>query len=307
MKKVVYIASVGYSGSTLLDMLLGSNDNVTTLGEAYLLSQYAGSDAGCTCGEKVKDCKFWSQVEAEVKNIRGSDTSLADLNLGADGIKQTIFRKLPSLADVSLIAGIQPLWNLASKIDHTSQVFKQSAENAVLTYELASKIDNSEIIVDSSKYALPLKARYMELKEKFRVIFLVRDGRGVSKSLMKRQGLSMADAARKWDRFNFNLNLIMRTIPSKQLYTLKYEDLCNNTEQVLKDLTAFIGADQPLEIKPIIKENHHNIGGNPMRFRRAETEISIDESWKEKITDEELEIFEKIAGKTNRQNGYKGL
>lgn len=304
LKSVVYIASVGYSGSTLLDMTLGSNKKIAGLGEAYLLSHYARRDNQCTCGQTVSNCNFWSSVENELQKKYGAHTDLKNFDLASEGISQSIFRKIPSLADIGLVIGNEHLWALLCKISRSPQVFRQAARNSIEIFEIAARIAEAEFIVDSSKYALPLKARYMELKERMKVIFLVRDGRGVCKSLMKRQDLTMEEAAKKWNRFNWNLRLVLKTIPNDQIYLLKYEDFCKDTNKQLALIGNFIGSDEKLAIHPLEKELSHDIGGNPMRFRRAEKEIALDESWKQIITSQELKIFDSNAGKLNRKLGY---
>ncbi|MDH5229690.1 MAG: sulfotransferase [Gammaproteobacteria bacterium] len=304
LDKVIYIASVGYSGSTLLDMILGSQDDITSLGEVALLARYARDRAKCTCGEAVGDCQFWNQVEAELSKQQEKEISLKNFELTPEEVKQSIFRKLPTLTDLSLVLGNQLIWKLAHKFNNRAKLFRQSALNAINVFDIACKVDQTRIIIDSSKYALPLKSLYMELQDKFSVVFLVRDGRAVCKSLMKRQSISMEQAAKKWARYNQNLKLVMSSIPKNQIYNLSYERLCLETETVLKELSDYIGTSDPIKIKPLLKDKFHDIGGNPMRYRRNETEIKYNDNWKSSITEEELRIFEQYAGKINRSLGY---
>ena len=53
------------------------------------------------------------------------------------------------------------------------------------------------------------------------------------------------------------------------------------------------------------KQESHSLGGNPMRFRLEESTIRLDEQWREQLTEEDLKIFESVAGKMNRKFGYK--
>lgn len=304
LKQVVYIASVGHSGSTLLDMLLGANDGITSLGEIYRLAWYARDNASCTCGEPIAECPFWSQVEEKLQDRLNSRTKLRDFDLTEEGVNQTMFRKLPSLTDIGLVAGHRGVWNGICVTNKKANLYRQAAKNCVVVYELACAVDGGDTVVDSSKYSLPLKARYMELGSKMKIIFLIRDGRGVTKSLVKSQKLTYEQAARKWTRFNWNLRLIVRSIPESQIFQLKYEDLCADASGTLDALTGFLGRAEPLEIRPLLKDRHHDIGGNPMRFRRSETTIKLDDSWRQTITNEEHDLFQKIAGKTNKKYGY---
>jgi len=138
-----------------------------------------------------------------------------------------------------------------------------------------------------------------------KIIYLVRDGRGNSCSLMRRKDMDMERAAKLWVRYNWNLNIMMKSIPRKKIFFLRYEDLCRKSNDKLNELSKFIGVKTPLKILPIIKESFHNIGGNPMRFNREETGIRLDEKWKFQLNREQIDIFERIGGRLNRKLGYK--
>ena len=64
---LIYIAGSSYSGSTLMDLLLGSHPAVESLGEAKKIpfvqaSMGKGAQAKCNCGSLVAECGFWQQV-----------------------------------------------------------------------------------------------------------------------------------------------------------------------------------------------------------------------------------------------------
>lgn len=64
---VVYILSNGRSGTTLLDMLLGSAPSAWTMGEAQLLPwELRKNHSPCGCGRDLTACPFWQRVLPEV-------------------------------------------------------------------------------------------------------------------------------------------------------------------------------------------------------------------------------------------------
>ena len=68
--KVVYITSRGHSGSTLLDLLLSSHDEVVSVGEAKCL--VTRPQEPCTCGAaSVWACPFWHRVDAAIQERAG--------------------------------------------------------------------------------------------------------------------------------------------------------------------------------------------------------------------------------------------
>ena len=48
----------------------------------------------------------------------------------------------------------------------------------------------------------------------------------------------------------------------------------------------------------------HSAGGNPARFEMGGGIRPADERWRKNLTEAELEVFEKIAGSSNRAFGY---
>jgi hypothetical protein len=62
--KVIYIAGSAHSGSTLLDVILGSHSRAESVGELKNLpSVIAGpTNRRCACGVNVSECSFWGEV-----------------------------------------------------------------------------------------------------------------------------------------------------------------------------------------------------------------------------------------------------
>jgi len=62
MKKVIYIAGYGRSGSTILDVLLEGKDDVVSTGEFWRLPRSIVRGTCCSCGEKPTNCRRWKDV-----------------------------------------------------------------------------------------------------------------------------------------------------------------------------------------------------------------------------------------------------
>ena len=82
---LLYLAGSSYSGSTLMDLLLGSHPAVESLGEAKKIrsvqkSMDAGAEAKCNCGAPVAECAFWRTVlEPRREFEEGDPAANADL------------------------------------------------------------------------------------------------------------------------------------------------------------------------------------------------------------------------------------
>lgn len=62
MKRDVFICSAGHSGSTLLDMMLGSHPRCESIGELVHLPMDMATNRTCTCGTPMRDCSLWPEV-----------------------------------------------------------------------------------------------------------------------------------------------------------------------------------------------------------------------------------------------------
>jgi hypothetical protein len=66
MSKIIYIAGLGHSGTTLLDMSLGTLPGVVGLGELKTILDNRTREkhytSVCSCGKKASDCEIWGQV-----------------------------------------------------------------------------------------------------------------------------------------------------------------------------------------------------------------------------------------------------
>lgn len=74
--KIIYIAGNGHSGSTLLDLILGSSAEAISVGELRQWNNYVEGRSSakhqisnyveCTCGETFYNCPFWSKITKEI-------------------------------------------------------------------------------------------------------------------------------------------------------------------------------------------------------------------------------------------------
>ena len=78
MKKIIYIAGLGHSGSTILDMALGCHPEIIGLGEIYAVFNKENPDAlfqksTCSCGKKGVDCDFWKELYEPAKSEKTTE------------------------------------------------------------------------------------------------------------------------------------------------------------------------------------------------------------------------------------------
>lgn len=82
-KKIIYIAGLGHSGTTILDMILGVNDKIIGLGEimAFVKRKDKATDlkSTCSCGQTGYNCDFWQHAEEKTKNETNNNKAYLNL------------------------------------------------------------------------------------------------------------------------------------------------------------------------------------------------------------------------------------
>ena len=142
-------------------------------------------------------------------------------------------RRLPSPLELAIAVGADRIVPRLGRVSREAHTLLETARNSWRVAEAMADLDGTRFIVDSSKTAIRLKLLYLTRPAGVRVIYLVRDGRAVAASAMRRAELTAAAAARVWKRENHNLALVLRGIPAAQQHRVRYEDLCEDPAREL--------------------------------------------------------------------------
>jgi hypothetical protein len=140
------------------------------------------------------------------------------------------------------------------------------------------------------------------------VIHLVRDGRACVASLQKVRwwtgGLYGATAI--WSLADDELRRVGRRLPADTYYRLRYEDLLAQPRAELARLCAFLG-----EAFDEAMLDHTSAAGDIVPKRKKwhdRTRGALDpdriEAWRTDLTADEIGLFETVAGRRLRRNGY---
>lgn len=265
--KVIYIAGAGRSGSTLLDMIISTSDQVFSVGEVYNFNDIMKRDAFCACGERVSQCKFWGKLHKEQGEIK--------------------IKNHANFRDYLKI--LNYLYNpLASK-----KIFSENAEN---NHKIFSEVmnyggaENKIYILDSSKDV----GRLIELNNDPGVdlycIHVARDPRGVvnsysSKTLGGQQNIF--SIITKWLFMNIFIQRFIKIKKLKNL-VLSYDNFCGNSINEIKRIEEYLGIEIPTDYSSVVREmDYHNIGGNRMSKksnRKMFDRIRFDCKWKKELS-----------------------
>jgi sulfotransferase family protein len=213
-------------------------------------------------------------------------------------------RRLPSALELAVALGADRAVPFLARVSGEAAALLQTARNSWRVADAMAAVDGTHLVVDSSKTAVRLKLLHLVRPENTRVLYLVRDGRAVAASAMRRSGITAAAAARIWKRENQTLALVLRGIGNAQKHRVRYEDLCENPAREMSRICDFLGIPFEPAMVRLWERPVHNIPGNPMLFQKSRREIARDERWRRELSAADIATIEHLAGSMNREFGY---
>ncbi|MEG3754548.1 hypothetical protein [Psychromonas arctica] len=320
-QKLVYLAAASHSGSTMTAMLLGAHPDLCSVGELKAINLGDKNSYLCSCKKLVGECEFWEGV-AEKMATKGHDFCISDAKTDIrTGATPYMLKLLGPLVRSPLMEFIRDSLLTLSPVWRKQLPFlqKRNADYARSIAEQA-KVDT---VVDSSKIGIRLKYLLKNPELDIKVIWVVRDGRGVSLAYKnpsefadaknpklrgggagktQEQGRGIEIGAHEWVRCNQETEAVLATMSKNNWIRVHYEDICNNTEQTLDTLFNFIGVD-PAKKRLDFKTVEHHVVGNGMRLDDSEV-IQLDDRWKILLSEDELQTYYQVTGNYHGHLGY---
>jgi len=307
----VFICAANHSGSTLLDLLIGSHPDALSLGEITHLPKNLALNTRCSCGAPIRECPLWATVVDELaarpafsrihRDPYVLDLGFFEASTVIDASHQTALRGLERRA---LYAAAYAHWAWRTPLlAPFARPLVRRARNKWLLFDVVARLESRPLLVDSSKHYLEAAALYLAAPHRTKIVFLVRDGRAVFYSGLKR-GRARRAALDAWRNTYARAEPVFRRVASNDaLLHVRYEDLAADPAWELQRICRFIDVrfdDRMLDFRA---RPHHVANGNDMRFKDGAT-IRIDEAWKQALSRSDLAYFEKHAGALNRRLGY---
>lgn len=307
-------------GSTLLSLILGQHSRAANLGEVSFIPKLLAMKELCTCGELLAECPSWDGVFKELSSRTGVDmrSSPYGLYIG-DAIKGKTGSGLVDhtyqTRSRMLSAKVRGAIDTASLFYGPSSVklkrialpsVTTSVKNTLQLYESAAQVWEKDIIIDASK--LPRKAAhlYQYDPDRVRIIHLVRDGRGVTNSRMKKN-MDFNEAAGRWNYYHrITKRILNRWVAPEHRTRIRYEDFVKDPDIHIQSLCDWLEIPYSKEMIEFNEDQViHSAGGNPARFRIKSGLKPSDERWRTELSQEILAKFENIGGELNREFGYE--
>lgn len=299
------MSNTSFSGFTIFCLLANSHPEIVALGDGLnprvLCSR--GERFVCSCGEILTDCEFWSAVFADVQG-QGVPFTLRDCNLQYSFVgmarNRLLARLLGRYFDDPLRATVRRL-ALAAWPSYQRHVALHTARNVAFA-RAVTRCSGKQVYIHNAKPLLALYYLRNNPDMDVKVINMVRDARGFINSAVKR-GASVRHASLRWRRYHRRVADITRDVDPSRLFTLKYEELCGNTEECMRSVYRFLGvADTPVS-RTIFPSDHH-IAGNDLRLKER-LDVRLDKDWQSRFGAKELEVIEEICRSTCTELGYE--
>jgi hypothetical protein len=269
--RLIYVYSSGHSGSTLLDLLLSGHPQIQGLGEVAKFERFRA--AGQPDGRlTVEQTAFWREVAAGVEAATGPPARRR-----AGGGRRSV---------AAISAG-----ELRGRVEAMTAV-----------YACAARLSGRPYVTDTSKRPrrlhMLLRARACDV----RVVHLVRDGRAVVNSYV-RKGQPFLPSFGRWARRSLAGLSLPRAHPEVPWLRVRYEDLAARPAETLGRVCRFLQVPVESQMLELRRHSYLGLGGNRMR-RQEQPQIVLDEHWKSEFPRLYRIAFAVLGGWLNALYGY---
>ncbi len=258
---IAFVVGVGRSGSTILDVVLGSDPSIEGVGELVNVARSGWiNDEFCACGKRVQSCEYWTAVRADVERTVGSFDPHGYLGL------QSEFERA---------RGMWRWWTGPPSEEH-----RRYGHQTLAIYSAIRRVSGRPVVVDSSKSPVRALALSRVLGPDLRLLHLVRDPRGVAWSLLKPYARDDAAGVQRdipsrpawrtsllWSEVNALSEVAARRFAPERRATIRYEDFLADPARVLDTVGRVLSADLSELGKRVVAgeamTSGHNGGGEP--------------------------------------------
>jgi len=266
--RLIYILGSGYSGSTILDLLLGSHSEIESIGEFHQYDEVVKNNGICTCWRKINDCPFW----CEVREIY--DRLISEIEI-----------------DVKDHQALKDYFMFKAILIHTGKK---------IIVDSSKRLDRFKLLLDFDLFDIKLVYlirecqgfMYSAKKRKYTKVIkpiLDKNGNVIDRIFRKRK---IYDGPLKtgtlWFFENWEMINFLNKINPENRITVRYNDLALNPEKELLRICKIAGIDFEENMLNYSAYIHHNIGGNPTRMRKKDASIKYDDRWKTGLSRYEL-------------------
>ncbi|HBL12047.1 MAG TPA: hypothetical protein DD379_11675 [Cyanobacteria bacterium UBA11162] len=307
---LIYIASIGRSGSTLLESMLGAHSQIATCGEIHIWPHEIVQRGVrlCSCGKSILDCPFWIEMKQRVNPLHQPQPQIHFFREQHNAGKTLRLKRLRDFNPREVYSPINESIKVYSQNNY--QVFQAFLD---VMQEIIGVRFNW--LVDASKDPYRLLWLIRSNLFNIKVLHVVKNPFGfvysVTKNLLKDEMTQVHqlfyDTARqsvKWSIENHLISQIAQNHLKPDDYLLiNYEQLASKPTQTFQKVCELIGCSFEEEAVNNFRQGSlHTIAGNPMRYEKKG--IVLDEKWKTYLPESSQRIVEIMTWLNRAYYGY---
>ncbi len=298
---LIYILSSGRSGTTLLDLLIGSAQRAWTVGEAQLLPwELREQRSPCGCARPVSECPFWSELLDDLP-LDQSRYPIEHFR-EAYGVGRVVrWRRLPGLLRGRTRASEEPAVSAYGRVN---------AAYLRTVWDAAGSWADEQVrwLVDASMD--PYRLLWLKASDRFdlRVVHLTKSPPAFVYSMVRdRLPAGWKKTIRMAGRWLVENALMVRlcdaAFVSEHVRRLRYEDLAGQPDKARRALSEWLDLEfPPWDGRTFRSYENHAISGNEMRWE--DTEVELDTRWRHQLPDLHRRVTGLITAPLAARLGY---
>ncbi len=244
-KKLIFIASLRHSGSTLLDLILGGHPRFIGIGEVMRVVKPGGVQQTeqrgsiCSCGKEIYECVLWSEVASRLRDWDNP--------------------------------------NLAERYNVMLNVFEQTFGPDAIPVDSSKYLYNLEEL-----QSLELEMKVLHIMKDVRsfTVSQIDNFRRKTKGARRQFDIKSSPIYLFWWWYSQNRKM-QRFFAERKMNVLQigYEELCLEPQPVIHKLCEFLEVAVEPSMLTLKNSQSHVMRGNRMRTQKEKAEISYDHRW----------------------------
>lgn len=294
--QLVYILGAGHSGSTLLNLLLNGHSQILGLNEIQQIGKYMGRKSR----DNRLQTDFWQDVKQRYElTTKEPFTSVSQIHWK----KAPIWHKtdLKQWTNEPNFLTYLAAWKTLRHCQ--AQDFAQWSQYNYSLFSCIVEKSGKKILIDSSKHWQRLYLLQKSGLFNIKVIHLVRDGRAVVNSYLRKFD-DFNVGLRRWTHRTVSAFFLQPEFERSHWVQLHYEDLATQPDTILNNLCNFLYVDYEPQMLHYRQNAAVGMRGNDRVDRCQDETIVLDERWKWELSRLNLVRFSLLGGWLNTYYGY---
>ncbi|NJM19760.1 MAG: sulfotransferase [Richelia sp. RM2_1_2] len=174
----------------------------------------------------------------------------------------------------------------------------------MIASEVVTAQNASRFVEKTPEHALRLNF-LLERFPKAKIVFMIRDGRDGYLSALRNPKVKVNTVSLYGEIWKLSVRAYLKATQQERVKLIRYEELCSNPEIVMTEVMSFL--DESLQITQLASNSYSKTKmRSVIGHQRLNEKISNQTvgQWREKMSNQDVEIFNTIAGEELQKMGY---